>query len=217
MQVYSLLDVLTARPSAAEMRRAPHLLYGHVHPSARLFDRRLAARRVALADEAAGLPGGRRSSSAAPGSISARWTRAFRRCPTSRTTIRERWRYELARGRAPAAASHPDARGSATCACRPRGRATASASCGRSRCWKLPADRSGSGRRARQPADRPRAAHASSSSSRDRPTSSQRIEARFDAHDRRRRAGGGGGAAGAEPRPCAAGHEGDRRARTRPW
>ena len=32
MQVYSILDVLTARPSAEEMRRAPHLLYGHVHP-----------------------------------------------------------------------------------------------------------------------------------------------------------------------------------------
>ncbi|TPN81638.1 tRNA (adenosine(37)-N6)-dimethylallyltransferase MiaA [Mesorhizobium sp. CU2] len=33
MQGYSVLDVLTARPSAAEMARAPHLLYGHVHPS----------------------------------------------------------------------------------------------------------------------------------------------------------------------------------------
>jgi tRNA dimethylallyltransferase len=32
MQVYSVLNVLTARPSAEEMRRAPHLLYGHVHP-----------------------------------------------------------------------------------------------------------------------------------------------------------------------------------------
>ena len=34
MQGYSVLDVLTARPSAAEMARAPHFLYGHVHPSA---------------------------------------------------------------------------------------------------------------------------------------------------------------------------------------
>jgi tRNA dimethylallyltransferase len=32
MQVYSVLDVLTARPGAAELGRAPHLLYGHVHP-----------------------------------------------------------------------------------------------------------------------------------------------------------------------------------------
>ena len=34
MQVYSLLDVLTARPTAADQRRVPHELYGHVHPSA---------------------------------------------------------------------------------------------------------------------------------------------------------------------------------------
>ncbi|MCV3208979.1 tRNA (adenosine(37)-N6)-dimethylallyltransferase MiaA [Mesorhizobium sp. YC-39] len=33
MQGYSVLDVLTARPSAAELARAPHYLYGHVHPS----------------------------------------------------------------------------------------------------------------------------------------------------------------------------------------
>ncbi|TGT58897.1 tRNA (adenosine(37)-N6)-dimethylallyltransferase MiaA [Mesorhizobium sp. M00.F.Ca.ET.170.01.1.1] len=33
MQVYSVLDVLTARPSTTEMARVPHLLYGHVHPS----------------------------------------------------------------------------------------------------------------------------------------------------------------------------------------
>ncbi|MDX8445008.1 tRNA (adenosine(37)-N6)-dimethylallyltransferase MiaA [Mesorhizobium captivum] len=33
MQGYSLLDVLTARPSADEMARVPHFLYGHVPPS----------------------------------------------------------------------------------------------------------------------------------------------------------------------------------------
>ncbi|MCC0043337.1 MAG: tRNA (adenosine(37)-N6)-dimethylallyltransferase MiaA, partial [Brucellaceae bacterium] len=33
MQVYSVLDRLTARPSAADMRALPHRLYGHVHPS----------------------------------------------------------------------------------------------------------------------------------------------------------------------------------------
>ena len=33
MQVYSILNVLTARPSAADLERAPHELYGHVHPS----------------------------------------------------------------------------------------------------------------------------------------------------------------------------------------
>lgn len=33
MQGYSVLDVLTARPGAAELERVPHFLYGHVHPS----------------------------------------------------------------------------------------------------------------------------------------------------------------------------------------
>ncbi|TPI27335.1 tRNA (adenosine(37)-N6)-dimethylallyltransferase MiaA [Mesorhizobium sp. B3-2-1] len=33
MQGYSVLDVLTARPEATELARAPHFLYGHVHPS----------------------------------------------------------------------------------------------------------------------------------------------------------------------------------------
>ena len=32
MQVYSVLEVLTARPRGDELDRAPHLLYGHVHP-----------------------------------------------------------------------------------------------------------------------------------------------------------------------------------------
>jgi tRNA dimethylallyltransferase len=32
MQGYSVLNVLTARPGAAELGRAPHYLYGHVHP-----------------------------------------------------------------------------------------------------------------------------------------------------------------------------------------
>jgi tRNA dimethylallyltransferase len=34
MQVYSVLDRLTARPNADELSAAPHRLYGHVHPSA---------------------------------------------------------------------------------------------------------------------------------------------------------------------------------------
>ena len=33
MQVYSVLRLLTARPSEAEMAEAPHRLFGHVHPS----------------------------------------------------------------------------------------------------------------------------------------------------------------------------------------
>ncbi len=33
MQVYSVLDILTARPRPADLARVPHMLYGHVHPS----------------------------------------------------------------------------------------------------------------------------------------------------------------------------------------
>lgn len=33
MQVYSVLDRLTARPQAADLASVPHRLYGHVHPS----------------------------------------------------------------------------------------------------------------------------------------------------------------------------------------
>jgi tRNA dimethylallyltransferase len=33
MQVYSVLNVITARPTAADLERVPHALYGHVHPS----------------------------------------------------------------------------------------------------------------------------------------------------------------------------------------
>ncbi|RUM99743.1 tRNA (adenosine(37)-N6)-dimethylallyltransferase MiaA [Pseudaminobacter arsenicus] len=33
MQGYSVLNVLTARPSEAELRRAPHYLYGHISPA----------------------------------------------------------------------------------------------------------------------------------------------------------------------------------------
>lgn len=33
MQVYSVLNLLTARPRDADLERAPHLLYGHVHPA----------------------------------------------------------------------------------------------------------------------------------------------------------------------------------------
>jgi len=33
MQVYAVLDVLTARPRGEDLARAPHELYGHIHPA----------------------------------------------------------------------------------------------------------------------------------------------------------------------------------------
>ena len=60
MQGYSILNVLTARPGEAELSRAPHHLYGHVHPSVaystgawlndvhRLIDQQILADRPAI-------------------------------------------------------------------------------------------------------------------------------------------------------------------------
>ena len=87
--------MLTARPGPAELRRAPHLLYGHVHPGTAYSTGAWLRDVRALADSGA-LGGARRSSSAAPGFISARWWKAFRKCRTSRPSVRDRWRYELA-------------------------------------------------------------------------------------------------------------------------
>lgn len=51
MQVYSILDVLTARPDAADRARAPHRLYGHIHPSIAYSTGAWLRDVVALADE----------------------------------------------------------------------------------------------------------------------------------------------------------------------
>ena len=83
-------DGAADRRRTASARRIA--LYGHVHPVDRLFDRRLAARRRRAWSPKGELAGGGRSSSAAPGSISGRWPRAFRRCPTFRQQVRDRWR-----------------------------------------------------------------------------------------------------------------------------
>jgi tRNA dimethylallyltransferase len=46
MQVYGVLDRLTARPSAEDLALVPHHLYGHVPPANRLFHRHLAERGI---------------------------------------------------------------------------------------------------------------------------------------------------------------------------
>lgn len=50
MQVYAVLDVLTARPGAEDLRRAPHLLYGHVDPAIAFSTGAWLREVVALAD-----------------------------------------------------------------------------------------------------------------------------------------------------------------------
>ena len=94
MQVYSVLDVLTARPRAAELARAPHALYGHVHPSephstgAWLRDVRRLAEEGAFAQHAPIFVGG-------TGLYFRALTEGLSEMPEVPVAIRARWRARL--------------------------------------------------------------------------------------------------------------------------
>ena len=101
MQVYSALRVLTARPDAGEMARAPHHLYGHVPPSERYSVGRWLddVRGVLAGLEAAGhlpvLVGG-------TGLYFRALTQGLAALPEIPAAIREHWRGEMAaKGPAP--------------------------------------------------------------------------------------------------------------------
>ena len=139
MQVYSILNVLTARPRPERCRRAPHLLYGHVHPGTAYSTGAWLRDVMALMAE--------RCAGAGPpvfvggtGLYFRALVEGISEMPEIPQSVRERWRYELA-DKGATAAPHPDARrpGSRDDAAR---RATASASCGRWRCWRRRAARS---------------------------------------------------------------------------
>ena len=95
MQVYSTLRVLTARPDAGEMARAPHHLYGHVPPSERYSVGRWLddARGVLAGLEAAGqlpvLVGG-------TGLYFRALTQGLAALPDIPAAIRQHWRAEMA-------------------------------------------------------------------------------------------------------------------------
>ena len=95
MQVYSALRVLTARPDAGEMARAPHHLYGHVPPSERYSVGRWLddARGVLAGLEAAGqlpvLVGG-------TGLYFRALTQGLAALPDIPAAIRQHWRAEMA-------------------------------------------------------------------------------------------------------------------------
>ncbi len=95
MQVYSVLDVLTARPGADEMRRAPHLLYGHVDPG-------VAYSTGAWLRDMISLAGGGRFSTARPifvggtGLYFRALEEGISEMPDIPGPVRERWRGELA-------------------------------------------------------------------------------------------------------------------------
>ena len=95
MQVYSVLRVLTARPDAGEMARAPHHLYGHVQPCEHYSVGRWLddARGVLAGLEAAGqlpvLVGG-------TGLYFRALTQGLAALPDIPAAIREHWRAEMA-------------------------------------------------------------------------------------------------------------------------
>lgn len=95
MQVYDVLRILTARPSEQEMARAPHRLYGHVHPGeAYSTGRWLDDVRGVMADPSiAGRPliftGG-------TGLYFRALTQGLSPMPAIPEPVRTRWRYRLA-------------------------------------------------------------------------------------------------------------------------
>lgn len=100
MQVYDVLDVLTARPSRQDLAAAPHHLYGHVPPAAAhstgawlrdvqdLMDRGAFEKRPAIFVGGTGL-------------YFKALTQGFSQMPEIPTHIRERWRYRLGEEGAP--------------------------------------------------------------------------------------------------------------------
>lgn len=94
MQVYSVLDLLTARPGAEEMQRVPHVLYGHVHPGTAYSTGAWLRDVIALAD------GGKLSGAPIFVGGTGLYFRALEEgiseMPDVPKPIRERWRYELA-------------------------------------------------------------------------------------------------------------------------
>lgn len=94
MQGYSVLDVLTARPSADDMARVPHFLYGHVHPStaystgAWLRDVTLLIEQGVLSGRPAVFVGG-------TGLYFRALAEGISEMPDIPPSVRERWRYEL--------------------------------------------------------------------------------------------------------------------------
>ncbi|MER8467345.1 tRNA (adenosine(37)-N6)-dimethylallyltransferase MiaA [Mesorhizobium sp. M1409] len=94
MQGYSVLDVLTARPEATDLARAPHFLYGHVHPAvaystgAWLRDVMKLIDEGALSERPAIFVGG-------TGLYFRALAEGISEMPDIPQRVRDRWRYEL--------------------------------------------------------------------------------------------------------------------------
>ena len=95
MQAYSLLSVITARPTSGELAEAPHFLYGHIHPGtaystgAWLRDVRALAGAGELARRPAIFVGG-------TGLYFRALASGISEMPDIPAPVRDRWRHELA-------------------------------------------------------------------------------------------------------------------------
>jgi tRNA dimethylallyltransferase len=94
MQGYSVLDVLTARPTAAELGRAPHFLYGHVHPSTAYSTGAWLRDVTKLIDDGA-LSGRPAIFVGGTGLYFRALAEGISEMPDIPQSIRDRWRYEL--------------------------------------------------------------------------------------------------------------------------
>ena len=94
MQGYSVLDVLTARPTAAETARVPHFLYGHVHPST-AYSTGAWLRDVTKLIENGSLSGRPVVFVGGTGLYFRALAEGISDMPDIPPAVRERWRYEL--------------------------------------------------------------------------------------------------------------------------
>lgn len=95
MQVYGVLDILTARPSAADMAVAPHHLYGHVPPD-RAHSTGAWLREAAMLAARAGREGGPLIFTGGTGLYFEALTGGLSDMPDVPAPIREAWRARLA-------------------------------------------------------------------------------------------------------------------------
>ncbi|WP_442583737.1 tRNA (adenosine(37)-N6)-dimethylallyltransferase MiaA [Mesorhizobium sp. ASY16-5R] len=94
MQGYSVLDVLSARPSEVELKRVPHHLYGHVHPSTPYSTGAWLRDVMRLIDSGA-LAGRRPVFVGGTGLYFRALLQGLSEMPEIPQNVRDRWRYEL--------------------------------------------------------------------------------------------------------------------------
>jgi tRNA dimethylallyltransferase len=94
MQAYSVLRVLTARPSEQEMRGVPHLLFGHVHPS-RAYSTGAWLRDVKRLREEGAFEGAIPIFVGGTGLYFRALVEGLSEMPVIPDVVRQRWRYEL--------------------------------------------------------------------------------------------------------------------------